>query len=141
MTRGAETVPLARLLSKRGVASRTEARALITAGRVEVNGRLITQPQAWVPTTARLRVDGVDRRDEVFRRVIALNKPRGTVTTRRDPEGRPTVFDVLGEAGRGLIAVGRLDRASTGLLLFTTDTALSAALTDPVQASSSAGMS
>jgi 23S rRNA pseudouridine2605 synthase len=127
-------VPLERLLSKRGVASRTEAQALIEAGRVEVNGRLIRRPLTRVPTTARIRIDGHDTATDVSRRVIALNKPRGTVTTRHDPDGRQTVFDVLGEAGRGLIAVGRLDRASTGLLLFTTDTALAAALTDPAQA-------
>lgn len=125
--------PFCRVLSKRGVASRKDARALIAAGRVRVNGRVITDPLAPVPLDAALVVD-----DEPIvrqaRQIIALNKPRGTVTTSRDPEGRKTVFDVLGDAGRGLVAVGRLDRASTGLLLFTNDTALAAALTDPVHA-------
>lgn len=132
--RRADLVPLVRLLSKRGVASRTDSRDLIRAGRVAVNGRVVRLPQAWVPVGARLEVDGTAVESPAVRRVLALNKPRGTVTTRRDPEGRPTVFEVLGETGRGLVAVGRLDRASTGLLLFTNDTGLSAALTDPARA-------
>ena len=63
-----------------------------------------------------------------------MNKPRGVITTRRDPEGRPTVFDVLGDAGKGLLAIGRLDMASTGLLLLTNDTQLASRLTDPAAA-------
>ncbi|HEY6359019.1 MAG TPA: pseudouridine synthase [Vicinamibacterales bacterium] len=127
---------LPRLLSTLGVASRAEAVRLIRAGRVRVNGHVVTDARVRVLRTARVSVDDGDvvRRGDHARRVIALNKPRGTVTTRRDPEGRPTVFDVLGDAGRDLVSVGRLDRASTGLLLFTTDTALAAALTDPARA-------
>jgi 23S rRNA pseudouridine2605 synthase len=67
-------------------------------------------------------------------RAVLFHKPRGVVTTRRDPEGRPTIYDVLGEAGRGLIAVGRLDLASTGLLLLTSDTQLANWITDPENA-------
>ena len=63
-----------------------------------------------------------------------MNKPRGVITTRRDPEGRRTVFDVVGDAGHGLVAVGRLDLASTGLLLLTNDTELANRLTDPAAA-------
>src|SRR5262249_10510758 len=64
-------------------------------------------------------------------RTIAFYKPRGTVTTRRDPEGRTTVFDVLGTAADGLVAVGRLDLATAGLLILTTDTRLAERLTNP----------
>jgi 23S rRNA pseudouridine2605 synthase len=67
-------------------------------------------------------------------RTIALNKPRGVVTTRRDPEGRPTVYDVLGDVGSWLAPVGRLDAATSGLLLLTNDTRLAAWLTDPANA-------
>jgi len=130
------TVFLPRLLSKMGVASRAEAVRLIRAGRVRVNGRLATDVGARVPRTARISVDDtvVARDPPPARQIMAFNKPRGAVTTRRDPDGRPTVFDILGDAGRGLVSVGRLDRASTGLLLFTSDTALAAALTDPARA-------
>jgi 23S rRNA pseudouridine2605 synthase len=124
-------VPLARALSKLGAASRSEARALIAAGRVRVGGRIVRDPARLVhPERAHLLVDG----QPVVRaawRTIMLHKPRGTVTTRRDPEGRPTVFDVLGDEAGALVTVGRLDRGTSGLLILTTDTRLSNRLTDP----------
>jgi 23S rRNA pseudouridine2605 synthase len=127
---------LPRLLSKMGVASRAEAVRLIRAGRVRVNGRIARDVGARVPPTARIALDDaeVERPPDSAQPLIAFNKPRGAVTTRRDPEGRQTVFDILGDAGRGLVSVGRLDRASTGLLLFTSDRAIAAALTDPARA-------
>ena len=127
-------VRLDRALSKLGFASRAEAQRLIAAGRVSVDGRTILDPaHAVVPERARLVVSG----NPVVRsawRLIAFHKPRGVVTTRHDPEGRRTVFDVLGPDGDGLVAVGRLDLASTGLLLLTTDTKLADRLTDPANA-------
>jgi 23S rRNA pseudouridine2605 synthase len=124
--------PLARALSKLGLAPRSQAHALIRAGRVTVNGRVVTNAAVRVPIArARIAVDGQSAASRAAPRLIAFHKPRGVVTTRRDPEGRQTVFDVLGAAGDGLIAIGRLDLASTGLLLFTNDTALADRLTDP----------
>lgn len=132
MKRGTRGVSLARALSKRGLASRKNARALILAGRVRVDGRVVTDPARSVaPERMQVAIDEVAAPPPAARRLLAFHKPRGVVTTRRDPEGRPTVFDVLGEAGAGLIAIGRLDRASTGLLLFTNDTRLAHQLTDP----------
>lgn len=128
-------VSLDRALSKLGLASRTEARRLIADGRVKVGGRIVTNASASVvPERALIEIDGaVTRRERRVRRILLFHKPRGTVTTRRDPAGRRTVFDVLGDAGRGLVAVGRLDLASTGLLIFTNDTQLANRLTDPAQ--------
>lgn len=114
-----------------GIASRSEAQQLIADGRVRVRGRVITDPSHLVAGTASsLTVDDLRPAARPWR-TIALNKPRGVITTRRDPEGRRTVFDLLGEAGEGLVPVGRLDMASTGVLLLTTDTGLANQLTDP----------
>jgi 23S rRNA pseudouridine2605 synthase len=129
-------VPLERALSKLGLASRTEARALIEAGRVLVDGRRARDPRALVvPERVRISIDGrgVDR---TAWRLVLLHKPRGVVTTKRDPEGRPTVYDSLRASGDPagldrLVPVGRLDLASTGLLLLTSDTRLADWLTDP----------
>ena len=129
MTRG--TVRLDRALSKLAVASRAAAQRLIADGRGRVGSRIVRDPAHPVaPETARVTVDGAPIRRAAWR-TIALHKPRGVVTTRRDPEGRPTVFDLIGAGGESLVAVGRLDLASTGLLLLTTDTRLANALTDP----------
>lgn len=127
-------VKLDRALSKLGLASRTEARALILAGRVTVAGRVVRDPAvAVVPEKTPIALDG-QRRARPERRTIVLHKPRGVITTRRDPEGRPTVFDILGDQANGLVAAGRLDRATTGLLILTTDTRLANHLTDPANA-------
>jgi 23S rRNA pseudouridine2605 synthase len=127
-------VPLNRALSKLGILSRAQATDAIRAGRVRVDGRIVDDPgRLVVPERARIAVDG-ERRSRAPWRTILMYKPRGVVTTRRDPDGRKTVFDVVGDAGRGLNAVGRLDLASSGLLVLTTDTQLSNWITDPANA-------
>jgi 23S rRNA pseudouridine2605 synthase len=127
-------VPLNRALSKLGLLSRTQATEAIRAGRVHVDGRLVDDPShPVVPERARIAIDG-EIRGRTRWRTIVFHKPRGVVTTRRDPEGRRTIYDVLGRDGEGLIPVGRLDLASTGLLLLTTDTRLANWITDPANA-------
>jgi 23S rRNA pseudouridine2605 synthase len=128
---GRNLVRLDRALSKLGLASRTEARALIASGKVTVGGRTVRDPAfAVVPEPRNIVVEGRSAGPRPWR-TIALHKPRGVVATRRDPEGRPTVFDLLGDEAATLVAVGRLDLATTGLLLFTTDNHLADRLTDP----------
>jgi 23S rRNA pseudouridine2605 synthase len=125
---------LDRALSKLGLASRSDARRLILDGRVTVEDRIVSDPAHLVtPERATIAIDGKAASQAPWR-TIAMHKPRGTVTTRRDPEGRKTVFDILGSDARSLVAVGRLDLASSGLLLLTTDTKLAARLTDPINA-------
>jgi len=118
-----EDVSLERALSKLGYASRSQARAVIVDGRVRVNGRVVRQPQQRVDVRrARIEVDGEQVRAE-RRLYIALNKPPGLVTSERDERGRESVFSCLEDVGLPrLVAVGRLDRESEGLLLFTNDT-------------------
>jgi 23S rRNA pseudouridine2605 synthase len=121
-------------VSHLGLASRSEARTLIAAGRVTVNGRVVRDAGASVtPNPAIIAVAGRTFTAKPWRAIL-LNKPRGVVTTRRDPEGRRTVFDVLGDDADGLVSVGRLDMASTGLLLLTNDRTLADRLTDPANA-------
>lgn len=126
-------VPLARALSKLGALSRSQAIEAVLAGRVTVRGVVVREPGRRVsPELDDLTVDGQSSRRRP-RRILALHKPRGYVTTRVDPEGRPTVYALLPPDGDDLQAVGRLDRATTGLLLFTNDTQLAHRLTDPAR--------
>lgn len=124
-------VPLDRALSKLGYASRSQAGDLIRAGSVAVNGRAVTNPRSRIDLLRdTIRVEGI-RRPPSRRILIVLNKPRGVVTTRHDPEGRQTVYDFLADIEARVVPVGRLDFASTGLLLLTNDTRLANWLTDP----------
>ncbi len=118
-------------MSKRGLCSRSEAERTIRAGRVRVDGRLVRDPE--FPTTAsdEISVDGVAPSD-VARVYLMLNKPRGLVTTTRDEQGRDTVYRCIDGAGLPWLApVGRLDKASEGLLLMSNDPEWAAAITDP----------
>jgi 23S rRNA pseudouridine2605 synthase len=130
--RRGEPVPLPRALSRAGALTRTEAEGAIEGGRVRVNGRVALDARVRVdPVRDRIEVDGRPVGAAAGTVVVLLNKPRGLLVTRSDPEGRPTVFDLLPK-DRGLLrCVGRLDGPSAGLLLATTDTALAAALESP----------
>lgn len=124
-------VHLNRLLSKRGVLTRSQATAAILAGRVAVNGRVVRDPGRPVdPASARIVLDGQASSERRWRTIL-VHKPRGVLTTRRDPEKRTTIYDVLGEVAEGLVPIGRLDQATSGLLLMTTDTELADRITDP----------
>lgn len=114
-----EEMRLQKYLSRAGVASRRAAEALIVSGRVRVNGQVVTELGVKVdPERDEVAVDG--RRVRLARPVwIALHKPTGYVSTRKDPEGRPTIYDLLPEKYHGLFYVGRLDLNSEGLLLLT----------------------
>lgn len=123
---------LARVLSKRGVCSRSQAEQWIRAGRVAVNGRVVRDPQH--PTAA--GQDGITLDGQPLgaaaRVYVMFNKPRGLVVSAADEHGRATVYDALAAAGLPWLGpVGRLDKASEGLLLLSNDTGWAAAITEP----------
>ncbi|MBN6151469.1 rRNA pseudouridine synthase, partial [Xanthomonas sp. AmX2] len=123
---------LARTLSKLGLCSRSEAARWIAAGRVAVDGRIVTDPEFPILRSRhRLALDGAPL--AATRRVyLMLNKPRGLVTTAQDERGRDTVYRCFDGAGLPWLApVGRLDKASEGLLLFSNDPQWAARVTDP----------
>jgi len=128
---GDELVRLNRLLARRGISSRRGAERLIAAGRVTVDGQVISEQGVKVPESAHICLDGRPVAAPPPLRYIALNKPQGYVTTRDDPGGRPTVMRFLPSELRHLHPVGRLDRDTEGLLLFTNDGDLTLALTHP----------
>jgi 23S rRNA pseudouridine2605 synthase len=124
-------VGLARAISKLGYCSRSRAAELIAAGRVKWNGAVRRDPETSVHLGKdRIEIDGqpVARRSKIY---LALNKPRGVVTTAADEKGRETVYSFLPQDLPWLAPVGRLDKASEGLLLLTNDSAWAARITAP----------
>jgi len=122
---------LERVLSKAGVGSRVDARSRIHAGRVKVNGRITRNPDQWIDMKRdRVLFDGepLVARERIY---LLLYKPTGYLTTYKDPEGRPTVYDLTADAGTFLSPVGRLDLDTSGLLLMTNDNQFAERVTNP----------
>ena len=122
---------IAKYLARAGVASRRDAEKLLAEGAVKLNGKPVTHPATFVQPGDIIQVRGkvVEQPDRT--RVWRYHKPEGLVTTHRDPEGRPTVFDKLRQQLPRVISVGRLDLSSEGLLLLTNDGALARRLELP----------
>jgi 23S rRNA pseudouridine2605 synthase len=122
---------LAKYLAHAGVASRRAAEELIVAGRVRVAGRVVSDPATEVGEHSGVSVDGRPLAGAEPRVCFALNKPLGVMSTAQDTHGRPTVIDLLPDAGARLYPVGRLDADTSGLILLTNDGALANRLTHP----------
>lgn len=126
-------VQLHRAISKLGWGSRGDGLRWITAGRVQVDGRICTDPFTWIDLeTARVTLDQKAPPPQA-RLLLSIHKPLGIVVTHRDERGRDDVFSLLPKDLPRLVAVGRLDADSEGLLLLTTSGALADALTDPAR--------
>jgi 23S rRNA pseudouridine2605 synthase len=121
---------LVKYLSSRGVASRRAAERLIGAGRVSIDGAVVTDPARSVSSGEEVAVDGFPIPPEQVPMVYAVNKPAGVVSTASDPQGRPTVVGLVESPAR-LYPVGRLDIDTTGLILLTNDGRLAHRLTHP----------
>jgi 23S rRNA pseudouridine2605 synthase len=122
---------VAKALARAGVASRREVERLIEAGRVALNGQVLTTPAVKVEPGDILTVDGEVVGEAEPARLFRYHKPEGLVTTHKDPQGRPTVFDALPRGLPRLISVGRLDLNTEGLLLLTNDGGLARELELP----------
>ncbi len=122
---------LERVLSKAGLGSRTEARSWIGTGRVRVNGKTIQNPDHWIDLEHdRVTFDGKPLRapKKIY---LLLYKPTGYLTTYKDPEHRPTIYDLIGDISEWVFPVGRLDLDTSGLIVLTNDTQFAEHLTNP----------
>lgn len=122
---------IAKVLARCGVASRRDAERMIEDGRVSLNGKPVTSPATFVTAQDTLAVDGAKVGQKELPRLFLYHKPAGLITTAKDPEGRPTVFEKLPKTLPRLISVGRLDLNTEGLLLLTNDGQLSRTLELP----------
>jgi 23S rRNA pseudouridine2605 synthase len=122
---------LERVLSKAGLGSRTEARSWIHGERVKVNGKLIQNPDHWIDIDHdKVTFDGKPLQS-AEKRYLILYKPKGYITTYKDPEGRPTVYDLIEGLDAWVFPVGRLDLDTSGLLVLTNDSGFAELLTNP----------
>ncbi|MBR2125018.1 MAG: rRNA pseudouridine synthase [Acetobacter sp.] len=133
MGTGVHKERIAKWLARAGVASRREAEHLIKEGRVSLNGRLVSHPATFVSDEDSILVDQTRVPPAERPRLWCYHKPKGLITTHKDPEGRPTVFDTLPHSLPRIMSVGRLDLNSEGLLLLTNDGALARRLERPSQ--------
>jgi 23S rRNA pseudouridine2605 synthase len=119
------------VLSKAGLGSRTQARSWIHAGRVQVNGRVVENPDTWIDFNQdKILFDNkpLQSKSKLY---ILLYKPTGYITTFKDPEGRSTVYDLIQDIDTFVSPVGRLDLDTSGLLILTNDTQFAERLTNP----------
>lgn len=122
---------LQKVIAQAGIASRRDAEELITAGRVTVNGKVVTELGTKIDSRrARVTVDGKPLKAEKYVYIL-LNKPKGVVTTLEDPRGRKTVADIVAKIPERIYPVGRLDYNTEGLLIMTNDGDITHALTHP----------
>lgn len=128
-----DSMRLAKFISHAGICSRRDAEKLIEKGEVAVNGEIITSPATNVTTEDKVTVSGnlIGQEKQGKPRLFMMNKPRGVLCTTKDPQGRPTVFDLLPTGLPRLVSVGRLDLNSEGLLLFTDSPKLAEQLMHP----------
>ena len=122
---------LDRVLSKAGLGSRTDARRWVAQGRVRVDGRPVASAEIWIdPERQRVTFDGRPLR--AARKIyLLLYKPKGYLTTYKDPEGRATIYDLLTEVREWVFPAGRLDQDTSGLLILTNDSAFGDCITSP----------
>ncbi len=124
-------ITLDRVASRFGVASRTDSRKAIVAGRMKVNGRTVRDPDIWVdPERDTVQLDG-QRLKPAPKRYLLFYKPKGVLTSHGDPAGRDTIYKYLGDENQWVSPVGRLDKDTSGLLLLTNDTKFADFVTSP----------
>lgn len=122
---------IAKVIARAGYCSRRAAEILISQGKVKVNGKILETPATLVSHEDSIVIDGIPLRTAEKTRLWKFHKPRGYLVTTKDPQGRPTIFDILPPAMGNLKTVGRLDMMSEGLILLTNDGELSRYLEHP----------